>query len=1435
VSIEELCETANSLLAPVRLGVARPTAPFALPTSGTDSLSAMDDIFNVDPVSRSEASSDRSSRRRRREEESREDSGGRSSLRPRRTEAAPSLSQTAEASELERDENEDGNEDDNTEGNDGGDDDGGDDGDDRPEEGGAGEREGDVSQENDEGQHSDMDLDLLAESESDSDGDNDAVDANDTNSTAAAQSIQTGATAGSDALFSDDESSESSQPVDDESDACETDEQGEEELFPEDQLERRTVTTAAAATAERANPAPQTMQWAVRTRAKPGRGGEGGGAATGGFIYIDPNLRRTTTAGGSSLPHSSASEPVTMATTCNSLARAFGIVLRQISDLMTMLPDFYCLAPKLPRTLHISQDDIISLQVFVESQMKCNWEWLMSILDSTEAQLRFGSALSSSTDSGAMMTGAAPGASRSSRSVSERGYVGRSAISSSDPTVSRKDFLNYALSLMRAHSSEHSDTLPVLDVSALKHVAYVLDALIYCMRAGTDKTSRIDNIGAMDVSVSASSVSSSISKSSQSFPSFSSRKGHKGFFRRTESTLCLGCPPCDPYTTPMSEALPLADQPQLLTPTARREELFGIARHQLDAENNGVSSKVLPTKLGLSSRSGEEQIPIVGFPSVETAPYSQDNEETEDGFDGNIMMETADAESPAVADTASVLSTETGIAGPDTAERRNEDEPQDLSLKAEEPQPGPSQEGSSSQDIFGLVHMDDGSRQSSFTSPKKMMLLREAARESERISEIDDDRLATLAGVASQLVDSKSDSAPDILVVPNTGERSEDSADVSANVTVETTRPRSIYIGAGLGIPYEALLGRYRLALDLFGRVFVDDVGLEPGSIISELGGFPVKEAKFRREMEKLRNSRTLDLTLSKIERDRAQLITQAFKEFNNHYQTHSRRTSASHPPMVVNRVKVMFQNEPGEGSGVARSFYTALAEAILVGQPIPNLEAAQAGPQKSMQMSLIQRLRGNRGPRTSSKSRSGVRDSTRLSYDARPFYMNGEGGSNEHLSNHQQQLGERLFPRVQSLRPSLASKITGMLLELSPANLLLLLATEDTLRERVEEAVDIILTSGSGSVASQNLPPTSNPSEIEAPPGTGPPQHSENMSPLDVFNLATGLTPPPSSSHKKEAASSPAHDQTKTETEGEDLAPLFYQPGKKGFYSPRQGRPTDVRLNAFRNVGRLLGLCLLQNELCPLFLNRHVLKYLLGRPIRFHDLAFFDPVIYESLRQLLSDVESLEDSKQYFQSLDITMSIDLCEEEGGGHVELVANGRDREVTPLSLPGYISKYSEYRMVKAQKKALENMREGLFDVIPSRALDGLTGEDLRLLINGVGDINVQTLISYTSFNDESGEAPDRLVSFKRWLWSVIEKMTALERQDLVYFWTGSPALPASEEGFQPMPSVTIRPADDSHLPSANTCISRLYIPLYSSKQILKAKLLMAIKTKNFGFV
>lgn len=48
-AIEELVEIADALIAPVRLGVVRPTAPFQLSSSSTNNLDA-DDLFSVEPL-----------------------------------------------------------------------------------------------------------------------------------------------------------------------------------------------------------------------------------------------------------------------------------------------------------------------------------------------------------------------------------------------------------------------------------------------------------------------------------------------------------------------------------------------------------------------------------------------------------------------------------------------------------------------------------------------------------------------------------------------------------------------------------------------------------------------------------------------------------------------------------------------------------------------------------------------------------------------------------------------------------------------------------------------------------------------------------------------------------------------------------------------------------------------------------------------------------------------------------------------------------------------------------------------------------------------------------------------------------------------------------------------------------------------------------------
>ena len=164
----------------------------------------------------------------------------------------------------------------------------------------------------------------------------------------------------------------------------------------------------------------------------------------------------------------------------------------------------------------------------------------------------------------------------------------------------------------------------------------------------------------------------------------------------------------------------------------------------------------------------------------------------------------------------------------------------------------------------------------------------------------------------------------------------------------------------------------------------------------------------------------------------------------------------------------------------------------------------------------------------------------------------------------------------------------------------------------------------------------------------------------LDLFSLTSSsrLSGSGLSSALNKARSTAAIDFDEDD-DSEDNSPLFYQPGKRGFNSLRQGKCTPERLNAFRNVGRIIGLCLLENELCPIYFNRHVIKYILKKPVAWHDLAFFDPVLYESLRQLILDSEKSKDSYAFFQSLDLRFSIDLSEEEGGGLSDSTARARD--------------------------------------------------------------------------------------------------------------------------------------------------------------------------------
>ncbi|XP_060810644.1 E3 ubiquitin-protein ligase UBR5 isoform X1 [Amyelois transitella] len=1478
LAVEELVEAADALLAPVRLGVVRPTAPFPLANTYVELVNGSEDLFGVEPLSTGHSRITTHTRRESNTAGSRSNAGGGTSMGS--STLVPDRSSTPVATEYADDVAGEAL---------GGDDDASETDEpnvpapvpaaDAQHDDPMGERaqEQHVVVENGteraEGGESESELDLLAEVETESDSDDQD------NAESAQRSVQTGATQGSDAgiasllLYPEDESGDSTQPEDEDSEAGETDEQDgetEPQLHDGEPLERRTAPPS------RPNLAPHSMQWAIRNR-EPNRGtssSTGGVRLSGGssLVFIDPaSLRRSAAAAAAG-----AQDPHSTSTTASCLARAFGIVIRQIADLLW---EYERLTLPLPRVVPLVYREALRLQCYLERQLKPTWDWLVTVMDATEAQLRFGASLTSnnasSSSTGESSRSSAPAARRTTSLTSPAtriiGFGGPEVPRSRDREQgveagsARREFLAYCLSLLRAHSAEHAEQLPVLDVAALKHVAYVLDAFVYYMRAAQPQPHHHHHIWTSDENENEEGEEEMVVGGSAAAESDNESDGARGrthaFFQRSESTLCLGCPPPDPFNMTMQDALPLADQPQLLQPNARREELFGMPRQPVTVPASGDAPpgvnnplEVVPRRLGLSSRGpgsgsggGGDRAwsPPARPASAPPAPPAHDH----------VMARDEPQDLSCTKDVGTKMDVDTDgeyLSDSDSNEART------VPRKKHHRHPHSVMTSSGS-----------SSMQESTSQPSEFHTLVDTACS---IIEAPHQQIAASPspGPSSSSAEPRASSSrsPGKTVIVRAGELLSaadplESQEISAHVTVETTglppppllpslntpsQPRTCP-SLGASVSHDLLLGRWRLSLDLFGRVFTEDVGLEPGSVVDELGGFPVKEVKFRRDMEKLRNSQQRDLTLHKMERDRAKLLQQTFAELNSAFAGQNRRAHSAQPPLAVNRVKVTFRDEPGEGSGVARSFYTSVAEALLANEKLPPLEPAAGSGSNSASAngSAGAASSGSGAPGTgSSGARSGAgrarskeaarrapgrpaprppaaREPRRvLSVDARPYSpqaapgtegagYSGDrpGGHNEHLTLHQAQLGERLYPKVHSLHPTFAGKITGMLLELTPAQLLVLLASEDALRQKVREAMDLIVMHPS-----------------EAILGVTDASYSTD---LDVFSLSER-----GSSAGAAAGPGGAAGPSAAPPAADDAAPLFYSPGKRGYYSPRQGRATPERINAFRNVGRIIGLCLLQNELCPMFLNRHVLKYVLGRPVRFHDLAFFDPVVYESLRQLVADAER-GDSQTLFAALDLNFSLNMCEEEGGGCVELVPGGRELEVTALNVYDYVRKYAQHRMLLSQEKALEAMRVGVLDVLPESALEGLTAEDLRLLLNGVGDINVAALVSYTSFNDESGEPPERLARFKRWLWAIVDKMTHLERQDLVYFWTGSPALPASEEGFQPMPSVTIRPADDAHLPTANTCISRLYIPLYSSRHVLKHKLLLAIKTKNFGFV
>ena len=90
-----------------------------------------------------------------------------------------------------------------------------------------------------------------------------------------------------------------------------------------------------------------------------------------------------------------------------------------------------------------------------------------------------------------------------------------------------------------------------------------------------------------------------------------------------------------------------------------------------------------------------------------------------------------------------------------------------------------------------------------------------------------------------------------------------------------------------------------------------------------------------------------------------------------------------------------------------------------------------------------------------------------------------------------------------------------------------------------------------------------------------------------------------------------------------------------------------------------------------------------LSPQVGWQDLAFFDPVSYESLRKLI--LTSREGKE--LRNLGVTFCVTLCPEEGGESVELVPGGSSVAVTAENVYEYVRKYAQLRMIHINEEPL----------------------------------------------------------------------------------------------------------------------------------------------------
>lgn len=292
-----------------------------------------------------------------------------------------------------------------------------------------------------------------------------------------------------------------------------------------------------------------------------------------------------------------------------------------------------------------------------------------------------------------------------------------------------------------------------------------------------------------------------------------------------------------------------------------------------------------------------------------------------------------------------------------------------------------------------------------------------------------------------------------------------------------------------------------------------------------------------------------------------------------------------------------------------------------------------------------------------------------------------------------------------------------------------------------------------------------------------------------------------------------------------------------------------------FSFLGKFMARALTDSRILDLPLSVLFYKWLLGKEstLCVTDLHYVDSDLFFSiskLQQLLREKKRIETdaklSPDLRKNLLDHLTLNGCSVEDLGldftlpgypAIDLKKGGKDISVTLDNLEEYIQFVVKWSLVYGVQHQFEAVREGFESILPLHSLGLFFPEEMDQLF--CGSQQEQWSSKYLTEVCQTDHGYNHDSQAVKHLFSILSSYSRDEQRLFLQFVTGSPRLPVGGLKSLNPPLTIVRKTDsreyaDDFLPSVMTCVNYLKLPDYSSIEVMRNKLAIALREGQLSF-